>query len=141
MSKLNLGPLDGLLGYRIRQAEGTVFESFAETFSPSDVTGLEFGCLMLIEANPGIIQKQVCEHMRLKSSTIGRFVERFVADGLVKKQQAKSDRRLVPLSVTAKGEKFIAAHLPKLIEMEERLANRYSEEEFKTLMNLLNRLV
>src|SRR5207249_6787749 len=64
---LKPGMLPGLLGYRLRLAQQTVFRDFAE--SVSDLSPGRTGMLLLIDANPGVTQGRLAHAVGLDRST------------------------------------------------------------------------
>ena len=82
---------------------------------------------------------QIRERMLDKMSDTSRIVDRLVVKSLVKKNVCKSDRRLVDITITKKGEKLLE-ELDQRNEHMDAVLNNLSEEDAKTLNQLLDKI-
>ena len=57
--RLDIGALDGHLGYFVRRLQVWVFQDFIRTLAPMDVRPAQYSVLLLIEANPGRSQAAI----------------------------------------------------------------------------------
>jgi len=64
-----------------------------------------------------------------------------VKRGLVTRSRSDSDRRVVTLGLTARGDDLVAALAPRMIDFWNGLLAGFSHAEVDTLINLLTRLV
>ena len=60
----SLGPLPQYVGYRLRQAQISVFTELIDRFAALDLRPAHFGTLLVIQANPGLSQADVCAALR-----------------------------------------------------------------------------
>lgn len=136
-TRLRQGVLPQLIGYRLRVAQQAVFRDFAA--SVGELSPGRAGMLLLIEANPGVLQGQLAEAVSLDRSTMVGVVDSLEERGLIERRRGK-DRRTNGLWLTPDG-RALALRLRKRIERHERrVASRLSAAERTQLLALLEKL-
>jgi DNA-binding MarR family transcriptional regulator len=137
IAKLKTGVLPGLLGYRLRLAQQTVFRDFAS--SVPEVSPGRAGILLLVEANPGVTQGRLAQAVGLDRSTMVGVVDGFEGRGLLERRRGE-DRRTNGLWLT-RGGRSLAGRLRKRIEAhEKRVGARLTAAERAQLIALLEKL-
>ena len=134
---LNAGALHGLLGYRLRLAQQTVFRDFA-----ASVQGLSpgrIGLLIFIDANPGVTQSRLAEAAERDRSTMVGVLDQLQARGLIERRRG-ADRRTNGLWLTRAGRTLLARALRGIARHERRTAARLSAAERRQLLELLGRI-
>ncbi|HOZ78969.1 MAG TPA: MarR family transcriptional regulator, partial [Ferruginibacter sp.] len=115
-------------------------ERLKNIFDKEEVTMQQFNILRILRGSEKPLSTlQIRERMLDKMSDTSRIVDRLVIKGLVKKEVCASDKRLVDVTITEKGQHL----LQKLDAFEpdmEALVNALTEEEATTLNNLLDKL-
>jgi DNA-binding MarR family transcriptional regulator len=66
---IDYGILPDLLGYKVRLTQIEIFRDFVESLTEFDLTPTKFGTLLIIEANPGIKQKDLASALQIDRST------------------------------------------------------------------------
>lgn len=136
-TRLRQGVLPQLIGYRLRVAQQAVFRDFAA--SVGELSPGRAGMLLLIEANPGVLQGQLAEAVGLDRSTMVGVVDSLEERGLIERRRGK-DRRTNGLWLTPDG-RALALRLRKRIERHERrVATRLTTAERNQLLALLEKL-
>jgi DNA-binding MarR family transcriptional regulator len=131
------GMLPGLLGYRLRLAQQTVFRDFAK--SVAELSPGRVGILLLIDANPGVTQSALALAVGLDRSTMVGLVDTLEERRLIERRRGE-DRRTNGLWLTRPG-RGLLARLKKRIELHERrVAGRLSAAERAQLIELLEKL-
>jgi DNA-binding MarR family transcriptional regulator len=131
------GMLPGLLGYRLRLAQQTVFRDFAK--SVAELSPGRVGILLLIDANPGVTQSALALAVGLDRSTMVGLVDTLEERRLIERRRGE-DRRTNGLWLTRPG-RGLLARLKKRIELHERrVAGRLSAAERAQLIALLEKL-
>lgn len=91
--------------------------------------------LLGVKFKPGITQKELCEELHLKPSTITRLIDKLVIKGLVER---KSEGKLSHIFLTDKGEEI----QEDIARFRLKLHNKYKEllgvENYETLTKLTN---
>lgn len=81
----------------------------------------------------------ILERMLDKNSNASRLVDKLKNKKLVERKENKKDRRQVDIIITEKGLQLLKEMDP-IVENTEKIFNKLSEEEAKTLNHLLDKL-
>lgn len=138
---VKMGPLTSLLGYRLRRAQQHVFRDFATKFTSRNITPGQTGLLILIRENPGISQTALARAVGIERSTLGEIIERLTARHLVSRNRSQKDRRSFALELSPEGAEFLGSLLEGISGHEQKITRHLNDEERKTLMQLLEKLV
>jgi DNA-binding MarR family transcriptional regulator len=137
---LNFDELDQVLGFHIRQAQGTMHRRFIEALATVELTQKQSGALWLVGANPGASQIGIGGALRMDRATTMAIIDKLEGRGLVVRQRSTVDRRRHELYLTPEGQKLLVK-VKKLVKDHERnFAERFSDDELKTLVTLLRRV-
>lgn len=137
---LNFDELDRVLGFHIRQAQGTMHRRFIEALSAVDLTQKQSGALWLVGANPGASQIGIGNALRMDRATTMAIIDKLEARDLVVRQRSTVDRRRHELYLTPEGQKLLVK-VKKLVKDHERsFSERFSDDELATLVDLLRRV-
>jgi DNA-binding MarR family transcriptional regulator len=131
------GMLPGLLGYRLRLAQQTVFRDFAKSvaaLSPGRV-----GILILIDANAGVTQSGLAQAVGLDRSTMVGLLDGLEERGLIERRRGE-DRRTNELWLTRSGRTRVAQLKRRIAVHERRVAARLTVAERTALIALLEKL-
>jgi DNA-binding MarR family transcriptional regulator len=139
-TSLDFGRIDDLLGYHLRRAQVVMFQDFADAMAESGVSPGQIGVLLLVAANPGVNQTTVGNALGIDRSTLVSMLDRLEERKVIARTPSPRDRRSHALLLTAKGQEFLAALLPRLDRHEQRIASRLSAAERATLIGLLRRV-
>jgi len=135
------GILPRLLGYNVRRAHVKFFQNFSEIVSGQDVTPGQFGVLAIIDANPGLNQSELGQAMGVDRSTVVAVIDRLEGRGLVVRDPSPKDRRSYALRLSDVGESLLSDLIPMVEKYDREAANKLSDEEVETLVDLLRRMV
>jgi DNA-binding MarR family transcriptional regulator len=138
---LDLGPLDSLLGYRLRIAQLAVYEDF---LGDAPVRGLapgQFAILVLVHENPDTTQQGLCEGIGVDKSTFAIALDRLAERGLIRRVRSTEDRRSNSLRLTPKGDAARKAMIRHVARHERRAFARLTAPERKQLMDLLRKVI
>jgi len=117
-----------------------LFEKVNALFNESDITPQQFNILRILRGeSKALSTMQIRQRMLDKMSDTSRIVDRLVKKGLVKKTPNAEDRRLVDVVITTKGRKLLEKIDPFEQDID-KCMNNLSEEETKTLNQLLDKL-
>jgi DNA-binding MarR family transcriptional regulator len=107
--KLDFGPFDDWIGFRLRMAQIASFQSFARHAQSVGLSPGRFAALSLIDRNPGISQTALARAIGSDKSTLTPVLDNLVKRGLISRVRTRSDRRLYELSLTDAGRKVMRA--------------------------------
>ena len=85
--------LDGLLGYRLRRAQGAMHRDFMAAVASLDLTQKQAATLWLIHSNAGVAQVSVAAALGMDRATMMAIVDRLEERGLVIRKRSSTDRR------------------------------------------------
>ena len=109
-------------------------------FEEFNITSQQFNILRILRgAHAPLSTMQIRERMLDKMSDTSRIVDRLVKKSLVKKTICETDRRLVDITITKKGEVLLEKLDLHNHEMDGVLKN-LSDQEAKTLNQLLDKV-
>ena len=134
---LKPGILSGLLGYRLRLAQQTVFRDFADRVA--ELSPGRVGILLLVEANPGVTQSLLAQAVKLDRSTMVGVLHTLEDRGLLERRRGE-DRRTNGLWLTPAGRGRVARLTRRIEAHERRVASRLSAAERTQLLALLEKL-
>lgn len=138
---ISRGKLAELLGYHLRRAEVLAFQQFAQAMAPFEVSPAQLGVLLVVSANKGINQTRVGRTLGIDRSTLVSIIDNLEDRGLVERTPSPTDRRSHALIMTRAGRKFVDDLTPALEAHEAALSKSLSEDERRTLIDLLDRVV
>lgn len=137
---LNFDELDEVLGFHVRQAQGTMHRRIIEVLGSVDLTQKQAGALWLIGANPGTSQIGIGGALRMDRATTMSIIDRLEGRDLVLRQRSIVDRRRHELYLTPAGQKLLV-QVKKVVKGHERkFAERFTADEQATLISLLRRV-
>ena len=96
--------------------------------------------LVRIAENPGIIQEELSELLKVDRSTVARSVKKLEAKGLVQQKAAKDNKKNKEWFVTETGEKLYPFILAENDYSEETSLQGFSQAEVKALEKMLVRV-
>jgi DNA-binding MarR family transcriptional regulator len=120
---------------------GWMMERTKELFVSEDITPQQFNILRILRGSHSqpLSTLQIRERMLDKMSDTSRIVDRLITKGLVKKGICKTDRRLVDVMITDKGEKMLERLDQRQDELDNIIGN-LNEKEAATLSELLDKI-
>ena len=93
------------------RAERAVVRELTRALAPLDLKIGQLDVLMNIYRHPGSSQHEVARKLLVGRSSITMLVPQLVAQGLIRRESAAADKRIMRLHLTAEGEKRLMAAL------------------------------
>jgi DNA-binding MarR family transcriptional regulator len=97
----------GMIGYRLRRAQLSVFQRFLTIFEELALRPAEYAVLVLIEENPGRKQSEIALALGIKRANFVSLVDGLEARGLIERHAVETDRRANALHMTDEGRAFM----------------------------------
>src|SRR5215510_12507462 len=135
--KLQLGALDGHLGYFLRRLQISVFKDFIRTLAPMDVRPAQYSVLLLVEANPGRSQAAIGQALDIERARLARLLHVLEGRGWIERRAANGDGRSHSLYLTRAGEKALVRIKALAARHEAWLAEFVGSKRRTTLVDLL----
>ncbi|MCW2390209.1 DNA-binding MarR family transcriptional regulator [Sphingobium sp. B11D3B] len=136
---LNWGALDQAVGTVVRLLRNELSVRIVDVYSSF---GLRYGALStmaLIEANPDCSQSEIAREVAMDDSAMVAIIDDLEARGLARRMRSTRDRRRNTLSLTSEGQRLAAQMIARAQDVEQPIHDALSEEEVKTLQQLLRR--
>jgi DNA-binding MarR family transcriptional regulator len=135
-----LGDLDGIVGFHLRLAHGTVYRHFTESFADLGLTQKQVSVLWLIDIHPGIAQSGLATRLQMDRATTMAIVNRLESRGYLQRGKSRTDKRMQTLDLTDSGRAALAEAREAILAHERWLKARYTPAEVRTLIALLARI-
>ena len=131
----------GLIGYRLRRAQISVFQRFLAVFESLGLRPAEYLVLVLVDENPGRKQSEIAAALGIKRANFVALAQALEARGLLERLSIKSDRRANALHLTASGLTFLAKARRRHDQLESEFIERLGGVSQRAqLLALLERL-
>jgi DNA-binding MarR family transcriptional regulator len=101
--RLELGELQGHVGYFVRRLQVAIFKNFIATLAPMNVRPAQYSVLVLIAANPGSSQAQIAQALSIERARLARMLHELEGRSWVERRTR--DGRSHALHLTAVGQK------------------------------------
>jgi DNA-binding MarR family transcriptional regulator len=137
---VDLGPLSGFIGYRLRRAQLSVFAGFELALREIGLSPGQLSVLVVICRNPGLTQSDVCTALGIQRANFTPLLHELEAEGLAMRQVLPADRRSNALRLTPHGRDVVARALQLHERLEKRITSCLGETGRAQLIDLLQRL-
>jgi DNA-binding MarR family transcriptional regulator len=104
MRPLELGVLDGHLGYFVRRFQVWIFQDFVRTLASFDIRPAQYSVLVVIDANAGLSQADLAETLGIERARLVRLLDELEERGFTRRMPSPSDRRSHALFLTRDGQ-------------------------------------
>ena len=133
-------PLQDLIGYALRRAQGTVYADLNDALARISLRPLQYTLLLMVAENPGSSQSGVCEALGIQKANCVPTMSELERRGLIIRRKSASDARSYELHITNKGKRILqrAGELQSLHE--QRLIERIGLDGRDQLLRLLGKL-
>jgi DNA-binding MarR family transcriptional regulator len=131
--------LDGLLGYRLRRAQGAMHRDFVAAVADFELTQKQTATLWLINANPGVAQVSVASALGMDRATMMSITDRLEERGLVIRKRSSVDRRRQELYLTPAGISRLRKVKTRIAEHEARVKAMFKPAELSALLAALRK--
>lgn len=131
--------LDGLLGYRLRRAQGAMHRDYMASVSGLDVTQKQTATLWLINANPGVSQVSVAAALGIDRATMMSVTDRLEERGLAIRKRSTVDRRRQELYLTPAGQSMLRKVKARIAAHEGRFKALFKPAELAALLAALQK--
>jgi DNA-binding MarR family transcriptional regulator len=134
---LDLGVLDGHLGYFLRRAQVAVFQDFIRTLAEIDIRPAQYSVLIVIGANTGLSQSDVAQTLGIERARLVRLLDRLERRGLTQRLPSRVDRRSHVLKLTPAGQRVLKRAKALAAVHEARLLERLGPAHHRMMLEAL----
>jgi DNA-binding MarR family transcriptional regulator len=128
------------VGYLMRVCTNRLLPQMEAVFEDQELTFSQWTTLVALHSGittAGDLAHNICHD----AGSLTRLIDEMVKRGLVTRSRSDSDRRVVTLALTARGEDLVEALAPRMMNFWNGLLAGFSHAEVDMLINLLTRLV
>ena len=131
--------MDDRIGYMLKRVQAGLRGRMDEALGPQGLTGPQYAVLSALERAPGLSNAELARRAFVTPQTMVRIVEHLEGSGLLVRHAHPSHGRLLPASLTRRGERLVAAGHAGVAEVEGQMLAGLAEEERRQLLDLLLR--
>jgi DNA-binding MarR family transcriptional regulator len=134
-------PTTQSIGFMLTKARNMVIADMDAALESLDVTSQQMGIILWLSRGVAATPFEMSKHLSIDTGLMTRMLNKLEAKGLLKRTRSNTDRRVVDLKLTRKGE-AIAADIPDIAlpVLNARVRN-FSKTEFKELLRLLGKFM
>ena len=112
--RVDLGVLDGLVGYHLRRAMSAFNVDYARAVAGTPMRQGLFGVMSVIAANPGISQGIVGKALGIQRANMVALITDLGELGFIDREPSATDRRAFNLTLTDKGAAMLKDTLARI---------------------------
>lgn len=129
------------VGYLMRMCSNRLLPQMETLFADQELTFSQWTTLVALHDGRITTASDLARNICHDAGSLTRLVDQMVERGLVTRTRDEADRRVVRLSLTARGRKVVEALAPRMMDFWNSLLTGFSHAEVDTLISLLTRLV
>jgi DNA-binding MarR family transcriptional regulator len=134
---LDIGVLNGHLGYFIRRLQVWVFQDFIRTLAPVDIRPAQYSVLVVIAANPGLSQSDLADLLGIERARLVRLLDKLERRGLTQRLSSRTDRRSHALRLTPDGQKTLKRAKMLAALHEARLVEKLGADQRRSMIDVM----
>ena len=128
------------IGYMIRRTGSLLVPQLETLFADADLTFSQWTVLMVLREWQSANSAEIARHICHDAGSLARVMEQLEKRGLIARSRNEDDRRLVTLTLTARGRAMVEGLVPKVVAYWNELLSDFSDSEARALLKLLARL-
>ncbi len=101
---------------------------------------VEFRCIRILSDKGQLTVNQLAHEMSLTSSRVTRIIDGLVSKKMVRRAIDKNDRRVLNLSLTAKGQQVAQKCIQDHVRIHEEIIRNIPEEYHQIMIEILEKL-
>lgn len=111
-----------------------------ESHEEKAATMLQFTALNFLKGQDGMTVTDLAQSMHLSKSSTTQLTDRLVKMKLIKRLSDKSDRRIVKLVLTEKGEAYLESQKHEIIDKMRKILSKLPEKDLTELIRISTNL-
>ncbi len=138
---LDTGLLATSIGFTLRMASVAVTQRFHAIMRSFQLRPAQFATLVLIESNPGVRQRDICEALRMEKANFVGLLDDLESRKLVERRTDPKDRRRYAMHLTKEGQALLRKACRAHDRMEAGLERMLPARARKDFLASLARLI
>ena len=123
----------------IHRASQAASELFAARAGKTGITPRQFAVLVTVAQNEGLSQTGLVDRTGIDRSTLADIIRRMIQRGLLQRKRTRQDARAYAVRLSEHGREILQQAIPAVQLAEQELLAELSEDERRTLINMLAR--
>jgi DNA-binding MarR family transcriptional regulator len=137
---ISLGHLQNSIGYSLRLASFFATQQFHKAMQPFQLRPAQFSTMVLIAANPGVTQRELCETLGIEKANFVGLLDILEDRKLVERREQAKDRRRYAIHLTQEGKALLDKAVNAHIALENRFRRRLLSGSRKEFVENLRQL-
>jgi DNA-binding MarR family transcriptional regulator len=123
----------------VERTAAVLLHRLAETFKPFDITPTQYNVLRILRGagTGGLCRNDIRDRLIAQVPDVTRLLDRLVDAGLVARERASDDRRVVTTRITKQGLKLLDRLDAPVADAQRSALGHMSPLEMRTLIDLL----
>lgn len=119
-----------------------ITDSVSSELKPFDISEPQYNVLRTLSSQKDqpLTVEQIGKQMIQRSSNVTRIIDKLLSKRLVSRKECPTNRRKMDIMITPAGSSFLGQLDAKLAEWHSPLLDKLSDEELKTLTQLIRKL-
>jgi DNA-binding MarR family transcriptional regulator len=140
-SELDSAILATSIGFALRMASLAATQRFHAVMRPFRLRPTQFGTLVLVAANPGLRQRDLCDALRIEKANFVGLLDTLERRKLLERRADPEDRRRYAIHLTKEGQALLRKASRAHDEMETGLENLLPARARKDFLANLERII
>lgn len=131
------------IGHKVIKLSHQIDRKISKSVAQYGVTGIQAKIIGFVygeSAKREIFQKDIEEKFDVRGSSVTSVLNLMENNGYIKRVSVEEDARLKKIVLQEKGLEIQSVVMQSIISVEDRLSSAVSEEELKTLLELVDKL-
>ena len=128
------------VGYLVRHSANSLMPQMENLFDDQQLTFSQWTVLMALrewgQSSSGELARGICHD----AGSLTRMLDQLEKRGLIARTRSETDRRVVSLSLTARGRAMVEMLLPRVVDFWNDTLGDFSHAEIRQLITLLTKL-
>jgi DNA-binding MarR family transcriptional regulator len=123
----------------VERTAAVLLHRLADTFKPYDITPTQYNVLRILRGAgaDGLCRNEIRDRLVTQVPDVTRLLDRLEEAGLVGRERASDDRRIVTTRITKQGLKLLERLDAPVAEAQRRALGHMSATQLRTLIELL----
>jgi DNA-binding MarR family transcriptional regulator len=130
-----------LVGRLIKQVFSSLVRRIDERMQPLELTAMQWEPMLLLSLKRADTVAALARESQVDCGAMTRMLDRLEEKQLLRRRRSETDRRVVHLHLTVKGQKVAREIVPVVVEELEIHLSGFKKEELATLVALLSRML
>lgn len=128
-------------GYLIRRLHQIHVGMFLEECAEHNLTPLQYAVLTVLRGDQALDQVTIANQIGVDRNTAADVIRRLEKNGLLERPASEQDKRAKLARITPAGHEVVRKMQPQMIKAQKRLVKPLTDEEYRVLMNLMDKIV